>query len=452
MAERSYPTRSDLIEMGYDKGKVAAINAGGDKQRFNTRYQGGEGERYQGQEPSQDVIETHECYIRLDADGDGVGELLKVVIANDTILEWGEADYIPYASGTPFLQPHRFDGLGLFDKLKSVQDQKTHTIRQWADNQNNANNSRSLAVTNAVNMDDLVNSRPGGVVRTTMPNAVTPFPFNDVSGSCAATLDYLDKVRSERGGASLDMLAAEAQIAGDTAHGVERMMSAKEQMAALMTRTLAETLVKTVYEMVHHALRLYVSEPLVFRIAGQFTKANPAEWAPRERVSVRAGLSTGERQQKRTALEQVLARQSQLIEMGMDDVLVSLENVYNAQADWARCYGVTGVESYFVDPGSEEGQALQQQKLQREAEQAEAQAQMQEQLLELQRLIEDRKADNADAKVIEDGRQHDGEMQFKYDELEQEAALAEGQAIIDTTMKLVGSNTNEPDTAGGGAS
>ncbi len=94
-----------------------------------------------------------------------------------------------------------------------MQDAKTATLRQLLDNQNAANNARVIAVDGQVNMDDVVNSRPGDVVRTRSPDSIQPFPFTDIGASAQSTLAYLDKIRSERGGASLDLQSAELQIA-----------------------------------------------------------------------------------------------------------------------------------------------------------------------------------------------------------------------------------------------
>ena len=450
VAERSLPTRSDLIQMGYRKSLVNSLNAGGNDTQIDSlaRNQHSHRRNWRGATPAEDIIEFYECYIRIDADGDGVTELLKVCVADKKILETQEMQYIPYASGTPFLQPHRFNGLGLFDKLRFIQDQKTFGIRQWADNVNNANNARVAIVDGQANIDDVVNSRPGGVIRQTMPGAVEPIPFTDVGPSIASFLEYGDKMRSERGGASLDMQTAEMQIAGDTAHGVERQMSAKEQMAAMMTRTIAETLLRSTWLLVHKALRLYVPEDLQFRVSDQFIAANPAEWPERNNISVKAGLSLAERMKKQGALEQIVMRQDALKQSGE---YVSQDDTYNAHLDWCRVQGLDDPERYFTDPQSEEAAQFQQQ-------QAMAQQQQQEyqnMLLQLQQMIEERKADNEDAKVIEDQRQFNEELQFKYWEAGLKQETEEAKIATDTALQMVNGerqseqgNTDSGESAG----
>ena len=435
-AERFLPTRSELIEQGYSKKKVNQLNAGGNDTRVDglARNQNSARRHWEGTTPAEDIIECFECYVRLDADGDGVAELLRVVIGAKELLDVYEVDFVPYAAGTPFLQPHRFTGMGLFDKLKNVQDQKTFGIRQWADNVNNTNYSRFVVLDGAANLDDLTNARPGGVIRANAPDAVQPLAVNDVGASVGTFLEYADKMRSERGGAALDMQTAEMQIAGDTAHGVERQMSAKELLAAMMTRTLAHTLIKTTYELVHQALRLYVPDELSFRVGSEFAQVNPQQWPERKHFGVKSGLSPAERARKQAALATVVQQQMALMQSGMDGTLVDPGAIYNAMLDWMRCGGLDMPENYFVDPASEQAQMAAQGKQQ----QAQQQQEYQDMLLELQKMIEQRKADNADAKVMEDGRQFDLELQFKYDELAQKAAYDEAAMAVDLAGAMNG--------------
>jgi hypothetical protein len=440
VAERSYPTRSDLLKRGYKKSLVQALKAGGDQVSFQSisRNQSESASNWQGDTPADDIIEFFEVYMRIDIDGDGMSELWKLCVADKTILDMVEMDYIPYASGTAFLQPHRFNGLGLFDKLRNIQDGKTVVMRQLLDNQNHANNARIGVVDGAVNLDDATNSRPGGLVRIRSADALVPFPFTDIGPSAQNTLAYLDKVRSERGGASLDLQSAEMQIAGDTAHGVERQMSAKEQLAAMMTRTLAETLIRSLWQMVHFALRLYMPDDMQVPQGGQFVTVDPSQWPERRSVTVMAGLSNSERMRKKQALEVIIGRQDILQSQGK---YVAENDIYNAQLDWARAQGMNNPERYFTDPSSQEAMQYQQQRQQ----EAQAQQLYQAQLLAMQQEIENRKANNEDAKVFEDARQFDDELKFKYWAEAKSAEVEEAKMASTMAMSMI--EEKEPESA-----
>jgi hypothetical protein len=449
--EYSLVTRSELLQMGYNKTKVMAVPTGGQGHTSRqARNPNRPSENLQGAEPSQDLIDFWETYIRIDKDNDGIAELRKVCVAGQTILEDIEVDYTPYATGTPFMVSHRLSGLGLFDKLCNTQDAKTSVIRQWLDNQNHANNSRTGLVRDMVDMDSFTNSRPGGGVIIESPDALVPFPFTDVGPSAAAALDYMDKQRSEQGGASLDLQAAEMQVAGQTAHGVERQMSSKEMLAAQMTRTLANTLIRTVYGMVHKAMRLYIPDEIKFRRGGRTVTVNPGEWREREEITVKAGLTLAERQQRQQRLQTVIARQDYLYSNGGDGTLVSEEQIYTATVDWCRAGGIDNAERYFMDPRSPESQQAAQQK----AQQAQEQQAYQQRLLALQQQIEDRKANNEDAKVFEDARQFDRDLQFRYWKEGSENELKEAEIATKTALELVSGrqesergDTAEPESA-----
>jgi len=434
--ELSYPTRSDLVERGYSESEVYSLNhVDLDTTEDQTaRNQDDQETGFAAADTSQERVEHYECYIRIDRDGDGIAELLKVCIADDTLLEAVPISMVPFAAGTPFIQPHRFNGMSIFDKLRNVQDSKTHVLRQMLDNQNHANNSRVTVVDGQVNMDDVTNSRPGGVVRARSPGAVEPFPFTDIGPSCMNTLEYLDKQRSERGGASLDLQSAEMQIAGDTAHGVERVMTSREQLAAMITRTLAETLVRSTFLLVHNAMREFFPETVNIRARGRFATVDPRSWPVRDRVNVRAGLSPAERLRKKAALESVITRQDSLVAAGQGGVMVTAAGIHNAQIDWGRASGLDSPERYFQDPESEEGQA---------AAQAQAQAQQQQQqfnmaLLDLQRSTEENKLAIEQAKVQQDEWEHRTQLIFDYWEATLKADIEEAKIVGNAAVTLGG--------------
>jgi hypothetical protein len=426
VAERGYPTRSELVERGYDKKAVyelAAITYDDDQAQIarnrNQDYDN------QPTDVSMERIETFYCYYRYDFDGDGVAELRYIVMADSEILSNEPADFIPYASGTPILQPHRFNGLSIFDKLKEVQDTKTQALRQYIDNIYSSNNARIVAVPGAVDFDDLSNSRPGGIIKAETTDAVMPLPFADTGASSQALLDYMDKVRSERGGASLDLQGAEAQIVGETAHGIERQYTAREQLAAMMCRTLAETLIASTYLNCHRAARLYLDQPVQFKAGATWLQTQSNQWPERSYVKVKPGLSTSERMQKSQALQGIIALQQQLMAGGMGGILTDQDNLHNALQDLTRAAGLDSPQRYWIDPQSPEAQqaAAQLAEQNRQTQQAQmAQAQMQSDVMALQAAFEKYK--------------HDSELALEYYKEQLGAEIEEAKILGKATADL----------------
>ena len=416
-AERIFYTRSALIEMGYSKTEVMGlpyISVDTNMDSLARNRGTGNSQFMNASQPEQQVIECYEGFYRVDMDGDGVCELIKFLMAGDTVLSWEPADFVEFATGTPFIQPHRVDGLGLYDKLKTVQDIKTATLRQYLDNFVNANHCRMAYVKGAVNTEDLTSPQPGGAIGVDDINAIRELPGMDIGPSAQALLGYMDTVRSARGGASLDLQSAEAQIMGETAQGIERQYSVREMLAALMCRTLAETLVASTYKNVHRALRLYRAGRLTFPRGTSYGETDPSYWPERNKVNVQGGLSYGEKTKKIAALGNVIQQQQVLLTSGQSGVLVNLDGYYRAIIDWGKSAGIDNPEKYFIDPSSQESQQVQQQQQQQAMMQQQMMMQMQQQqqmMMQMQAQFEKYR--------------HDSELQFKYwkERMDKEAEL-----------------------------
>jgi len=304
------------------------------------------------------LVDTHRCYYRYDSDGDGIVELHRIVLGGEThILDDEIVGFIPYAQGVAILSPHSLPGVSLYDRLWPVQNAKTRAVRQWLDNAEKANNSRVAANRRLVDSDSLSNTRPWAPLLVDGPveGNVRELGMVDVGPSMLGLCNYLDKTRSERGGAALDLQAAAAQIAGETAAGIERQYSVREQMATLFAVTMAETLLRNVYSLIHRAMREWIREPLTLELGGTFADVRPGEWLPRE-WRVKKGLSLADRSRKRLALESVITKQEALIQGGYNGVLTDPAKYYAAVTDWCFAAGLDVPSRYFTDPASPDAQ------------------------------------------------------------------------------------------------
>lgn len=425
IAEKIYFTRSDLLEMGISASVVRELPTapGIDNTPEALRNPSAQPAVYS--EPSQEPIECYRAFWRIDTDGNGIAELRELLVGGKQILKNDPADFITYATGTPIVQPQRVTGLGLYDKLAMVQNVKTATLRQYLDCFQNGNLGRVAYVKGMVNTDHLLNPQPSGAVEVLDPNAIVPIPSLDIGVGAQALLQYMDTVRSARGGASLDLQTAEAQIMGETAHGIERQYGARELMAALFSRTLCETLVVNTYKNVHAAMRIWKKGAMTFRTAQGFEQTDTAEWLERKKVTVRAGLSPGEMARKQSSLQGVIQMQTQMIQGGGLGISVAPEGVYKAAIDWSRAGGLDNPEQYFINPASEAAQQVAQQQAQKAAE-AE---QMQKQMAAMQLEIEKQKNEIEFQKNLNDRYKIEKETQFKYAELASKEDIEEAKIL-----------------------
>ena len=446
--ERRFETRSDLVAQGFDREQVdkLVMKQTDTRQATLARNRTQNAPLHGNGDSSQDFIECFELYLKVDFDGDGIAERRRILycggVSGGVILENEPHPFVPYAVGVPFLYPHRFQGISLFDKLRELENQKSRALTQYANNLANAAFPELVVADGEVAEADYTTRRSGGIIRADTVNSVKPIPVPDVGTASIGFLNYLDKVRAERGGASLDLQSAQGQIS-DSAHATERQFSTREQLASMICSTIGDTLVKQLFRLVHQNLREYFPGEQDFHVgASQFVTADTANWPARMKVRVTAGMSFSERQQKRAVLESHLLQSEKLWAAGFDNVLVSFDTYAATLRDWSKAGGLQSPGRYWVDPNSDEAQAALQQKSQAAEADQKRQAELQDDLLQLQLLIGDR--DNRTDLV-----KHLTELRFKYwdgvltSEVEEMRVQAQGSDVADPDPELIDADQDE---------
>lgn len=358
-AHRTTPTRSDLIEAGYDEKKIdniASSTYDGDNQVAIIRDYLDENTEYYPDEAvldkSQQQIELYECYLNVDFDGDGIAELRQVVLAGNEILSNETIEYMPFAAICPNILPHKFHGLSVADDTMDLQMVESIIMRQCLDNMYAANNQRT-AVNSNVNIDDLLSTRPNGVVRTkgSPVQDIMQLTPQNIIGDGLNMIDYLDTVKEQRTGVSKVLQGQSQTITGDTAHGLERVMSAAEAKIQLIARVFAETGIKEMFLMIRGLMQMHGQVSDYF-LNKQVVNVKPQEWKDRKSTTVKVGLGTGDRLKMQAAMQKVLELQNTFLTQGAKDVLVSNQNVYAAVEDFIKYSGIPSADQYFLNPAT----------------------------------------------------------------------------------------------------
>jgi hypothetical protein len=325
VAHRQMLTRSTLVAMGFNKKQIEGLQMG-DALAYTpervARYAAGE-QPYQTQtdDPSMQEIEVFECYVKTDLDGKGIATLVQVFYASNEILEDAkgkemveEVDYVPFHSICPIPIPHKFFGNSLADRTVDLQLIKTTITRQMLDNLYLTNNARVLAVEGQTNLDDLLTSTAGGVIRVKSMNAVQQLTVQNVAAQAFPMLQYLDTVQSKRTGVSDASQGLDPSVLQNvTAAAVASMQQAGAGKIELMARIFAETGVKSLFKGILHLLCKYQDKARLVRMRGEFVEFDPRTWANQYDVSINVGLGAGNRQEQMAMLSMVLAKQEQLI-------------------------------------------------------------------------------------------------------------------------------------------
>ena len=446
--EIHYKTRNDLVRMGCDQKLVDQIpstirNTGQENSRLPRR----KWNQVDPMQKSMEICRVYEAYAWLSPDEDSdYAYLYRVWLAgegpNEWLLEPKAVNRNPYAAGTAFPIANQHDGEALAEKLSGIQGGKTELVRQWLMNVQNCSFGRYAAVVGQVELDDVINPKAGGPVRVKRPDALTPIPVIDVGASIGAAIDYLNHDRTERGGAAIDMLKADQQLAQETAHGTERVYSVKELLVSYMTRNLAESMIRNMFTLAHAELRDGDNGPIALKIADQWTQVDPSEWPERTYCNVKMGYSMGERTAISQTLFAGLQMYSQGLQAGMEGNVFTYRGLYKMMVDWLQVNLVDNPESYFVDPTSPQAQQAVQQKQQAAQQQAQQTADQASQIAALPEQIAAQK----------DKYKTDQDTGFKYFNAvlnaQVEAQKAERQGVIDFANARAESQTLRSANAG----
>lgn len=381
VAQQRTVTRSELVEWGFDAEMVADLKDYPGYYRTSARQ--AEAGWDESTHKSTEPVMAIDAYLRVDADGDGIAELRRIVSAGgddgtDVILFDETVAEQPFCVGVPYLGLNTWEGVSLFDKLKSIQDVKTGILRDLLDASHRNARQRLGAVERDANMDDLLTSVRGGVVRCKTPSGVFALPDVPFPQALFGMLEYSDKLRRDKGGGAIDTAAQAQAMTGDTAHGIERMMSAVEAVNAMLARNLAETLIKPLYRKMHDLLRSHQQQPLMVPGAGGYQAMQPGQWPQRTDMVMSMGMSTGERGRRTSALMAIGQAQQQAMQQGLTGQLVGLPQIYQTAVDIGRMAGLPSPEQYWIDPESQQSQQAQQAAAQ-QAQQAQQMAQAQQQ-------------------------------------------------------------------------
>ena len=382
-------TRSELISGGYDPEVVAALPTSSNSDSdYRHSAQGDNAEHDVSLDESQEEVDIAECYIVMDKDGNGVAELVKVTAAGGDspteILGMEVIPSSPWVGTTAILMSHKFKGLSIFDRLKQIQDQKTSLWRNMFDNLYLQNNQRTVVVENQVELDDLLVSRPGGIIRAKRLDAVQPLLTPSIGDSAQRMMGYLDEVRAGRVGVSAEG-AASPQNIGDRvgSQGLDRLMTAKEELVGLIIRVIAETGLKPAYIKVRDLLSTHSDSIKDYKFRGEWVKISPASWVNRTACTVRVGTGTGDRDRQVSAVREVMAFQEKILG-NPNQSLVSEQKVFDTLDDFCRFSGLNGASRYYIDPQSEEGKAKAKQVSDSSAEKSKKEDALQESLMTTQ--------------------------------------------------------------------
>ena len=425
VCHRRKMTLSELREMGYDinEEEIGSDDQLGFNEERDARYSFDSSaySRWDNEDvgPSREVW-VNEAYLKVDYDGDGINELRRVFYAGRQIFDNEPADTIPFATLTPTPLPHQIVGMSITDQVEDLAEIKTVLMRSLLDNMYLQNSGRVVVQEGMVNLDDLLTSRPGGIVRAKAQGAVQPLPTPQLQPYVFQMMQYLDQIREERSGVSRmsQGLDDNALTSHTTATAVNQVMSSAQQRVELIARVFAETGVKRLAELIYELVSKHQDKERVIMLRNEWIPVRPDMWRDKMDCTVAVGLGNGNREQKGMQLAQLTQFASQAMSGGLS--IVTEQNLYNLGAQMIENMGFKDVDAFLTNPEDVEPQGP-------SPEQQMAQMEMQNKQKELE--IKTAEVQIKAQKVQQDAAEAQVDAQLKMAELKLEAEQKRPVAI-----------------------
>jgi len=492
VAHRRLVTRGELVAMGFDRNVVSGLPSNDalsfTPERVARFSQGEQPHDMQSLDFDMQEVEVFECYVvtgekyaeedyqesygeewddqpQMEEETDiGLTHRYKIFYAGNEILSKEECDFVPFHSICPLPIPHKFYGQSLADRATDLQLIKTTLTRQMLDNLYLTNNNRMVAIDGQVNLDDLLTTTPGGVVRVKSAGAVQSLAVQSIASQTFPMMEYIDGVQAKRTGVSDAQQGLNPDILQNvTATAVAAMTTQAQGKLELIARTFAETGVKSLFKGILYLAAKYSDKPRILRIRGKYVPYDPRTWKNSYDVTINVGLGNGNRNEQLAMLQMVLAKQEEILKgFGPANPLVSVSQYRNTLSKMVEAAGIKDVDSYFKpvtpetdamleqqasqqqpDPNTEAAQLLAQverekNQLRAQTDAARVQLDREQMQLEITRKSAEMtmKAQN-DAATI---RIKEAELALKQIKLELEAAVANGNADVaqsDTVLKAI---------------
>ncbi len=358
VAHRRMMRVSDLVALGYNEDEVRE-QMGAYELDTNDEYlaRNPYAESYGpgGTQDDKRVLYV-EAYVRVDQDRDGISELRKVcTIGPGYKMVMNEpCSHSPFALFCPDPEPHALIGLSIFDMTADLQRIKSAVMRNMLDSLSLAIHPRVGVVEGQVNMDDVLNTEVGGVIRQRAPGMVQPFSVPFVGQAAFPMLGYLDEVRETRTGMSKAAMGLDAgALQSTTRAAVAATVSAAQQHLELIARIFAETGMRALFKGILKLVVENQDRPRVVRLRNQWVPIDPRSWNSEMDVEIDVALGGGTEEQKIAVLNSIAQKQEQIMQtMGPMNPIVTPQQYRNTLARLAEVSGFKNADEFFMNPAT----------------------------------------------------------------------------------------------------
>jgi hypothetical protein len=355
VGHRTMKTVSDLVAMGYDYDEMVEASGNGNDFDNNDEYQARNPfavlSTSNNGDPSSKSVLYIEGYLKVDFDNDGIAEMRRIctigtsnkIIRNEIVSERQFADFCPDP------EPHTFFGMCPADVVMDIQRIKSNVQRGILDSLAQAIHPRTAIVEGQANMEDVLNTEVGAVIRMRAPGMVQPFTTPFVGQAAFPMLDYLDDIKQTRTGISKAAAGLDADaLQSTTKAAVSATVNAAHQHIEMIARIFAETGLRKLFTGILKLVVENQDRARMIRLRNTFVPIDPRSWDSNMDVIVNVGVGDGTIEDRINILNQVAMRQEMLIkETGPNNPVVSVQQYTNTLTKMLQLAGIKDSQNYF---------------------------------------------------------------------------------------------------------
>jgi hypothetical protein len=454
LGDREQVTRSDLIEMRFDRDKVMALGAySNDSSEQLARDDGVTADQSDQPQDNEmmELVWLYELYMKIDVDGDGIAETVQMHYVDNgsmgSLLDWQVwEDEEVYSQIQTYRAPHRWNSNGLFTRTKDIAEIKTVLKRSTLDSLYASVNPQKVVRGRVLNPDELTTPSFGGAIlmedaNGTVENLVIPF----VGPDTLQMIEYLDMELEKRTGISRATTALDPEaLQNTTATASQLAHDSSYAQIELVARNHAELGWKHAFTCALKLMVRHQRRKETIRVADKkYVEIDPRQWNADMSITINTGLGTGSRDRDIAVLSSVktdqvafaqILREAQLNGRALEMV----PRIAHSLRKSAEAAGIQNVDAFYpeVTPADlqEAAKAIQQAKAQPplEMQLKQEDAKLQMQLKDKDVQVKQQEAQiNAQVQTQKEQAQMEADLQVKDKELQRDLVIADQEQAFE---------------------
>ena len=284
------------------------------------------------------------AYMKLDQNNDGVPELLLCHMVSEKLARYEQVVDDPFIYFCPIPAPHVFFGDCPADRAMEPQRLNTSLIRAIADSAYLSVNNRHQVLEGKVNLADLTDSRPGGLVRVSEMGAVQQLGSGSLDPAAWKLVEWGEQWKQRRTGFFPATAGLDADAINKTAYGTNIQVNKQDAQIELIARIAAES-VRAMFNKLLRLMSMYQDIPETVKLTGGWVDVNPRQWFDMYEISIDVGLGTGNKDERARNGQMLLNVLEKFITNKVYDVTPAIK----VARDMAKAVGYDKPELIFPD-------------------------------------------------------------------------------------------------------